>query len=123
MNSVVIRLLFACKGGPDAPASRIARVQAAKTVTYLEDGDFEASFFSQRAATSPLGPAPIIALASLNEPQNVSRTPICAANGMPTVVPGPKKSPSAPAGTRNWFRLVIGCVCVQAAFKQNAVML
>ncbi len=33
--------------------------------------------------------------------QNVSRTPTCAAKGMPTVVPGPKKSPSAPAGTRD----------------------
>ena len=27
--------------------------------------------------------------------------PSCAAKGIPTVVPGPKKSPSAPAGTRN----------------------
>ena len=55
--------------------------------------------------------------------QKLNRTPICAANGIPTVVPGPKKSPSAPAGTRNWFRLVIGRVCVHDAFRQNAVAL
>jgi hypothetical protein len=41
--------------------------------------------------------------------------PIGAENGIPTVVADPKKSPSAPAGTRNWLRLVIGRVCVQAA--------
>src|SRR5271169_4493854 len=35
--------------------------------------------------------------------QNVTRTPNCAANGMPTVVPGPKKSPSPPAGNSNCF--------------------
>jgi len=33
--------------------------------------------------------------------QKISLIPNCAANGMPTVVPGPKKSPKAPAGTRN----------------------
>jgi transposase len=33
--------------------------------------------------------------------QNVSLTPSCAAKGMPTVVPGPKKSPRAPPGTRS----------------------
>ncbi|GAC1429948.1 MAG: hypothetical protein NVS1B11_09170 [Terriglobales bacterium] len=32
--------------------------------------------------------------------QNVNLKPICAANGIPTVVPDPKKSPSAPAGSR-----------------------
>jgi hypothetical protein len=42
--------------------------------------------------------------------QNVTRAPICAANGIPTVVPGPKKSPSAPPATRNWFGLLIGSV-------------
>src|SRR5712691_9546367 len=30
--------------------------------------------------------------------QKLSRIPSCAANGMPRVVPGPKKSPKAPAG-------------------------
>ena len=49
--------------------------------------------------------------------------PNCAAKGMPTVVPGPKKSPSAPAGARNWLRLVIGLVRVQSAFRQKAVAL
>src|SRR6266478_10124642 len=53
--------------------------------------------------------------------QKLSRIPNCAANGIPTVVPGPKKSPKAPAGTLNWFKLVIGRVWVQPAFKQNAV--
>src|SRR5579864_6576578 len=48
------------------------------------------------------------ALAPEVHDQNVARTPICAANGSPTVVPGPKKSPNAPAGLRSWFRLVIG---------------
>ena len=33
--------------------------------------------------------------------QKFTRTPIWAANGMPTVVPGPKKSPRPPAGTSN----------------------
>src|SRR5208283_3464484 len=55
--------------------------------------------------------------------QNVNLMPTCAAKGMPTVVPGPKKSPSAPAGKRNWLREVIGWVCVQEAFKQKAVAL
>ena len=40
--------------------------------------------------------------------QNVNLTPTCAAKGMPTVVPGPKKSPNTPAATLNWLRLVIG---------------
>src|ERR1700719_147495 len=40
--------------------------------------------------------------------QNVSLTPSWAAKGMPTVVPGPKKSPRAPAGTSNCFPLVTG---------------
>ena len=39
------------------------------------------------------------------------------------MVPGPKKSPSAPAGKRNWLREVIGWVCVHEAFKQKAVAL
>src|SRR5439155_19069415 len=55
--------------------------------------------------------------------QNVSLTPNCAAKGMPTVVPGPKKSPRAPPGTRSWFRLVMGFVCVQAGSRQKAVAL
>ena len=42
---------------------------------------------------------------------------------MPTVVPGPKKSPNAPAGTRKWLGLVMGVVCVQLAFRQIAVAL
>src|SRR6266436_2796043 len=45
----------------------------------------------------------------------------CAAEGMPTVVPGPKKSPNAPAVARSWLRLVIGFVNVQSAFRQKAV--
>src|SRR3974377_810348 len=45
--------------------------------------------------------------------------PSCAAKGMPTVVPGPKKSPSAPAGTANWLRLVIGTL--HAGVGQRAV--
>ena len=40
--------------------------------------------------------------------QNVARTPNCVAKGIPTVVPGPKKSPRAPAGLRSCLRLVIG---------------
>src|SRR5271157_3001281 len=40
--------------------------------------------------------------------QNVTRTPSCAANGIPTVVPGPKKSPKAPSGISSCFRLVRG---------------
>ena len=42
--------------------------------------------------------------------QKVNRTPTCEAKGIPTVVPGPKKSPNAPAGTRNWLTLVTGTV-------------
>lgn len=37
---------------------------------------------------------------------------------MPTVVPGPKKSPNAPPGRRNWLMLVMSCVEVQAASVQ-----
>src|ERR1700693_5129535 len=55
--------------------------------------------------------------------QNVSRTPTCAAKGMPTVVPGPKKSPRAPDGTRSCFPLVTGRVCVQAGLRHRAVTL
>ena len=40
---------------------------------------------------------------------------------MPTVVPGPKKSPNAPPGTRNWFRLAMGFVVVQSALVQMSV--
>src|SRR5882724_5974350 len=54
-------------------------------------------------------------------PQKLKRNPNWAANGIPTVVPGPKKSPSPPAGTRNWFKLVIGFVWLQSGFRQNAV--
>ena len=32
------------------------------------------------------------------EHQKFALTPSCAANGIPTVVPGPKKSPNPPAG-------------------------
>src|SRR6266853_122840 len=32
----------------------------------------------------------------------------CAANGMPTVVPGPKKSPNPPARTSSCLKLVMG---------------
>src|SRR6202023_1969896 len=53
--------------------------------------------------------------------QKVNFSPNCAANGIPTVVPGPKKSPSAPPGTFNCLALVMGFVCEQSAFKQNAV--
>ena len=53
-------------------------------------------------------------------PQKLNLTPSCAAKGIPTVVPGPKKSPSAPAGTRKSFS-VTGRVEVQAAFKQYCV--
>lgn len=38
--------------------------------------------------------------------QKVSRAPICAAKGMPMVVPGPKKSPRPPAGMPSCLRLV-----------------
>ena len=48
-----------------------------------------------------VGRATRVALSPTLPVQKLSRTPNCAANGMPTVVPGPKKSPSAPAGTRN----------------------
>src|ERR1700686_2365564 len=40
--------------------------------------------------------------------QNVSLRPSWAAKGTPTVVPGPKKSPRAPAGTSNCLPLVTG---------------
>src|ERR1700675_2261535 len=40
--------------------------------------------------------------------QKVSLTPSWAAKGMPTVVPGPKKSPRAPAGTSNCLPPVTG---------------
>ena len=36
------------------------------------------------------------------------------------MVPGPKKSPSAPSGISSWFRLVIGVVVVQAEIRANA---
>ena len=42
---------------------------------------------------------------------------------MPTVVPGPKKLPSEPPGARRSFRLRIGRVDVQAAFRQISVTL
>src|ERR1700739_985798 len=42
--------------------------------------------------------------------QKLTRTPSCAAKGMPTVVPGPKKSPRPPAGIANCCRRVIGFV-------------
>jgi hypothetical protein len=45
--------------------------------------------------------------------QNASRIPICAAKGMPIVVPGPKKSPKAPAGNSSCFRLVTGTSWLQ----------
>src|SRR5882672_2608976 len=51
--------------------------------------------------------------------QNVSLTPSWAANGMPTMVPGPKKSPRAPAGTSNCLPLVTGTE--QLASGQSAV--
>ena len=38
---------------------------------------------------------------------------------MPTVVPGPKKSPNPRPGRRNWLMLVMGCVEVQAASVQT----
>src|SRR5206468_6546151 len=53
--------------------------------------------------------------------QNVSFAPTSAANGMPTVVPGPKKSPRAPAGTSNCLPLVTGTK--QAGVGQSAVTL
>src|SRR5712692_5754353 len=42
---------------------------------------------------------------------------------MPTVVPGPKKSPRAPAGAFSSLRLPMGHVNVQAGLRQNAVAL
>jgi hypothetical protein len=51
-------------------------------------------------------------------PQNVKRTPSWAVKGIPTVVPGPKKSPSAPAGTLRSLR-VTGRVEVQAALRHT----
>src|SRR5467141_3767877 len=51
--------------------------------------------------------------------QNVSFTPSWAAKGIPTVVPGPKKSPRAPAGTSNCLPLVTGTE--QAGVGQSAV--
>src|SRR5260370_34960418 len=53
--------------------------------------------------------------------QNVSFTPTWAAKGMPTVVPGPKKSPRAPAGTSNYLPLVTGTE--HAGVGQSAVTL
>ena len=41
---------------------------------------------------------------------------------MPTVVPGPKKSPRAPAGWSNWFTLVRGAVCEHVLFVHTLVM-
>src|SRR5580658_5616376 len=55
--------------------------------------------------------------------QNVTLTPICAANGMPTVVPGPKKSPNPPSGISSCFRLVTGAVWEQDALVQTLVTL
>jgi hypothetical protein len=55
--------------------------------------------------------------------QKLRRAPICAAKGMPTVVPGPKKSPNAPAGKVNCCRLVTGFVVVHAGLVQIAVTL
>jgi hypothetical protein len=55
--------------------------------------------------------------------QNVTRAPTWAANGIPTVVPGPKKSPKAPPATCSWFGLLIGSVDEQAAFVQMSVTL
>src|SRR5260370_12159051 len=51
--------------------------------------------------------------------QNVSFAPTWAAKGMPTVVPGPKKSPRAPAGTSNCLPLVTGTE--HAGVAQRAV--
>ena len=53
----------------------------------------------------------------------MKRTPTWAAKGIPTVVPGPKKSPSPPAGIANWLSRVTGVVLVQAAFVQMSVTL
>jgi len=61
-------------------------------------------------SASALDTAPVLRDSVQVQIQKLNRIPNCAANGMPTVVPGPKKSPNAPAGTRNWFKLVIGCV-------------
>src|ERR1700739_4321775 len=55
--------------------------------------------------------------------QKLTRTPSRAAKGMPTVVPGPKKSPRPPAGTANCCRREIGCVAEHAAWAQRSVML
>src|SRR3989442_3615447 len=49
--------------------------------------------------------------------------PNLGANGIPEVVPGPKKSPKAPAATRTSFGLLIGRVCVQLGSRQKAVAL
>src|SRR5208282_1541642 len=51
------------------------------------------------------------------------RTPSWAANGIPTVVPGPKKSPKAPSGISSCFKLVIGTVWEQSATVQTLVTL
>src|SRR5215472_10751635 len=59
----------------------------------------------------------------MNRHQKLTLTPNWAANGIPTVVPGPKKSPKAPASTRSWFKLVIGFVMLQSGLRQNAVAL
>src|SRR5215471_4691291 len=50
--------------------------------------------------------------------QKEMRNPNWAANGIPTVVPGPKKSPSAPPASFNSFGPRIGLVELQSAFKQ-----
>src|SRR5712692_7563206 len=55
--------------------------------------------------------------------QKLIRTPSCAENGVPTVVPGPKKSPRAPAGTFKSPRLRIDRVTVQVAFRQMCIAL
>src|SRR6266436_9949505 len=58
-----------------------------------------------------------------NVGQKMSFRPSWAAKGMPTVVPGPKKSPRAPAGTRSRLALVMGVAWVQAGLRQKAVAL
>src|ERR1700730_5411739 len=55
--------------------------------------------------------------------QKLTRIQNRATNGIPTVVPGPKKSPKAPAGILKSFILRIGLVFVQSAFKQRSVAL
>ena len=55
--------------------------------------------------------------------QKIIRTPNCAANGIPTVVPGPKKSPSPPAGIPNCFALLIGSIAVHPLFTHTSVTL